>query len=291
MVSVTAHPALTDKEYDRPGSSLGLLSVFQNRYLLKLLVQKGVKTRYYGSVLGWVWSYIRPLAQFLMYWVVIGIVLGVNRNIDEFPIHLFSGLIVVNLFGEIFRNTTNAILDNGSLIKKIFLPRELFPVAATGVALIHFLPQVAVLLVVVLIMGWSITWLSVLAFLAGLVIITVFALGLGLLFGAWNVAHRDMKNIVDLILMYSTWASPVIYPFIMIKDRAPEWLYLIYMANPVTIAVELFHTAFWRPIVTNPPVPEILTSYTFLGLGLAVVTLLVGQLVFRRMEGSFAQFV
>lgn len=161
---MSQYPALTDRDYSKPGSSQGLLSVFKNRYLVKLLIQKGVKTRYYGSVLGWVWSYIRPLAQFLMYFIVIGIILNVSKDVPLFPIHLFSGLIVINVFSEIFRNTTSAIIDNGSLIKKIFLPRELFPVAATGVALLHFLPQVAVLFVVVIIMGWSFSWVALGAF-------------------------------------------------------------------------------------------------------------------------------
>lgn len=288
---MTEHPVLSDRDYERPGSSRGLLSVFQKRYLLKLLVLKGIKIRYYGSALGWIWSYIRPLAQFFMYYVFIGIVLGVNRGIEEFPIHLFSGLIVVNLFSEIFRNTTSAITDNKSLIQKIFLPRELFFVAATGGALIHFLPQAAVLLVLVQFWGWTISWIQVVAFLAAIIIITIFTLGVGLIFGALNVAHRDMRNIVDLILMFATWTSPVIYSFTMVRDKAPEWLYLIYMGNPVTVAVELFRTAFWRPVVDNPPVPEMLLPFTFLALGISIVTLLIGQLVFSRLEGSFAQHV
>lgn len=285
---MTENTVLNDPEYRTPGSSKGLLSVFRHRYLLSLLLKKGVATRYYGSALGWVWSYVRPAAQFLMYYLVIGIIMGADRGIDWFPIYLFSGIVAVNLFSEALRNTTSAIIDNKSLVKKIFLPRELFPMAALGVALIHFLPQATLLLVVALLCGWTIGWLQVVGFVVGVLMILVFALGLGLFFGAINVAYRDAKNIVDIILMFATWASPVLYSWTMVHDRAPDWLYHIYMSNPMTAAVELFHDAFWLPLAPDSPRPDLL-MYALIGGAIAVLTLVIGQTVFRKLEGSFAQ--
>ena len=281
--------ALTDPEFSTPGRSKGLWDVFRNRYLLSLLLRKGVATRYYGSVLGWVWSYVRPAAQFLMYYLVIGVLLGADRGMDFFPVYLFGGIITVNLFSEALRNTTNAITDNSSLIKKIYLPRELFPVSAVGVAFIHFLPQAAVLLVVCLFLGWTVTWIQVVAFLLGLVIVMLFALGLGLFFGAINVAYRDARNVVDIILMFSTWASPVLYSSQLVRDMAPSWLYHLYMVNPVTTTVELFHNVFWLPLSPGADRPEHLVLNAGIGLAIALGTLLVGQLTFRKMEGNFVQ--
>src|SRR5699024_11184541 len=143
--------------YSTPGQSRGIIDVFRHRYLLGLLLRKDMTTRYYGSVLGWIWSYVRPAAQFLMYYLVIGVIFGASRGIELFPIYLFAGIIGINLFSESLRNSTKAITSNRSLIRKIFLPRELFPVAAIGSALIHFAPQVLVLLTVCLIMGWTIS--------------------------------------------------------------------------------------------------------------------------------------
>lgn len=280
----------TDPDYDTPGKSRGLTDVlFKQRYLLSLLVRKGIATRYYGSVLGWIWSYIRPGAQFLMYYLVIGVILGVDRGIDWFPVYLFSGIVAVNLFSETLRNTTSAITDNKSLVRKIYLPRELFPVAACGVALIHFLPQALLLFVVALLCGWTIGWLQVLGFLGGMALIVTFALGLGLFFGAINAVYRDARNIVDLILMFSTWASPVLYSWTMVHKRAPEWLYNIYMSNPMTGAVELFHDGFWLPLAPDSARPENLGIFVAIGFAIALVTLFIGQLVFRRLEGTFAQ--
>ncbi|MGO3677525.1 MAG: ABC transporter permease [Microbacteriaceae bacterium] len=286
---MSQHPALTDPEYKTPGKSRGLLSVFNDPYLMTLIVKKGIKTRYYGSALGWAWSYVRPFAQFCMYWIVFSLFLKVDRDIENFPLYLFSGLIVVNLFGEIFRNTTSAIVDNSSLVKKIFLPRELFPVAAVGVALVHFMPQVVILVIVALFFGLSFSWLQIAAFVAAVLLLVIWTLGLGLFFGAINVKHRDSRNIVDLILMFSTWGSPVIYSWSMVQRAFPDWLFHIYMANPATAAVELFHYAFWAPTATAPDLAPNLLTYSGAALGLGIVALLIGQLVFKKTEGTFAQ--
>ncbi|WP_125099925.1 ABC transporter permease [Leucobacter chromiireducens] len=286
---MTYTAALNDPEFQTPGKSKGLFGVFQYRYLLALLLRKGIATRYHGSVLGWVWSYVRPGAQFLMYYLVVGLIMGQSRGIDAFPVYLFAGIVAVNLFSEALRNTTSAITDNASLIKKIYIPRALFPVSAIGVALVHFLPQAALLLIVTLACGWTIGWLQVVGFIVGVALILCFALGLGLFFGSVNVAYRDARNFVDLILMFSTWASPVLYSWTMVQERAPEWLYNIYMVNPMTVAVEMFHDAFWLPLAPDSVRPDGLLTFTLVGIVLAVITLLIGQLVFRKLEGSFAQ--
>lgn len=283
---------LNDRDYSTPGTSRGINDLFRYSYLLSLLIKKGTATRYHGSVLGWVWSYIRPAAQFLMYYLVIGVILGARQDIPLFPIYLFCGIVAVNLFSEALRNATNAIVDNEALVKKIYLPRELFPFSALGVALIHFLPQAAILLVVALFFGWHITLAGIAAFLIGMLIILVFSLGLGLFFGAINVAYRDAKNLVDLVLMFATWASPVLYSWHMVYDKAPRWLYELYMLNPMTIGVELFHNAFWLPAVDGLPGserPELLLMNTLWTFLIALGTLFIGQIVFRKLEGSFAQ--
>lgn len=286
---MSANAILSDPEFRKPGTGGGFIGVFRQRHLLNLLLKKGIATRYHGSALGWVWSYVRPAAQFLMYWLVIEVIMGANRGMKPFPVYLFCGIVAVNLFAEVLRNTTSAIVDNKSLVQKIYLPRELFPIAAVGVGLVHFLPQALLLLVVSLLLGWTVGWIQVAAFLLGIVLILTFSLGLGLFFGAINVTYRDAKNIVDLILMFATWASPVLYSSAMVMKRAPEWLYQIYMVNPMTAAVELFHTAFWEPVAEDPTRPAQMLLHTSIALAIATITLFIGQLTFKKLEGTFAQ--
>ncbi|GAA1926754.1 ABC transporter permease [Microbacterium aoyamense] len=286
-------------QFDVPGTAGGLLDVFRWHYLLRLLVRTGVTTRYRNSVLGWTWSYVRPAAQFLVFFVVLGIFLSLDKGIPNYAVYLFSGIVVINLFSEGFKNATTSIVGNAALVRKVYLPRQLFAVSAVIVAFVHFLPQVGLLLVVCLFFGWivHVSAIGVLAILAGTLLIMVFALGLGLFFGALNVRYRDSENIVELLLLLATWASPVLYFWTMVADVLPDWLLRVYLLNPITQAVELYHFAFWRPISeqTDPdrlaalPIPPDLaldTLWTFL---IAVVVLWLGQTVFRRLEGRFAQ--
>lgn len=292
-------------DFDIPGKSRGLIDVVRWRYLLRLLVRTGVTTRYRNSVLGWTWSYVRPAAQFLVFWVVLGIFMQLDHNIPNYAVYLFSGIVVINLFSEGFKNATTSIVGNAPLVRKVFLPRQLFAVSSVIVAFVHFLPQMGLLLFVCILLGWfaHISVLSVLAILAGMLIVMIFSLGLGLFFGALNVRYRDAENIVELMLLLATWASPVLYAWTMVQEAVvnrlhwPSWLVELYLLNPITQGVELFHFAFWRPategmvtaaqpIVEMPPGLAWNTLWTFL---IAVGTLLVGQLVFRRLEGRFAQ--
>jgi len=273
-----------------PGTSRGILDVFGYRYLLRLLVRKGILTRYHGSVLGWAWSYVKPTAQFLIYYMVMGVFLGLNRGIEGFPIYLFSGIVVVNLFNEAFGNATKSIVNNKALVKKIYLPRELFPIADVFIAFVHFLPQLTILIVVCLIAGWVPTVVQIAGALLAMLIVVLIATGLGLFFGSINVSYRDSQNVVELILMFATYTSPVLYSFSMVQAKLPGWLYDIYMLNPLTSAVELFHSAFWFPTTSETADrPEHLLLFALISLGVAVVTLIIGQLVFRRLEGRFAQ--
>lgn len=301
--------AVPRSEFDTPGRSRGLVDVVRWRYLLNLLVRTGVTTRYRNSVLGWTWSYVRPAAQFLVFWVVLGLFMNLDKGIPNYAVYLFSGIVVINLFSEAFKNATTSIVGNAALVRKVFLPRQLFGVSAVIVAFVHFLPQVGLLLLVCLLLGWvaHISILSVLAIFAAMIIVMVFALGLGLFFGAINVRYRDAENIVELMLLLATWASPVLYSWVMVQDAVvktlgwPQWLVEVYLLNPITQGVELFHYAFWRPATAGltsaadyvglqmDAMPPGLAWNTLWTLLIAIGTLLIGQLVFRRLEGRFAQ--
>jgi len=278
--------------YDVPGRGRGILDVFRWWYLLRLLVQKGTATRYRNSVLGWIWSYVKPAAQFVIYYFVMGVVLQAHRDVDNFAIYLFSGVVIINLFNEAFGNATISIVDNRALVKKIYLPRELFPIAAIIGALIHFLPQLAILLLVCLLVGWAPSLVAIGGILLGVVIVLAFALGLGLFFSGLNVRYRDAQNFVDLIKMFSTWTSPVLYTWVLVAEALRDFpgLFFVYMSNPLTIAVELFHLGFWAPTAESTHgLPDVFLSASLVAASFCVLMLFVGQFVFRHFERSFAQ--
>lgn len=274
-----------------PGRGGGLLSLPRWRYLLRLLVRKELRVRYRGSALGMLWSYVKPAVQFLVFYFAVGVFLNMNSQVEHFAVYLFSGIIVINLFSETFGNATRSIVGNSALVKKIFLPRELFPLSSLWVAGVHFLPQVLVLLAGCLVVGYHPGWLDLLAFIVGMLIISGFALGLGLLFGALNVMYRDAENFVDLILMVATWTSPVLYQASHVVEVVGRgWIWWIYQVNPITSTVNLFHAAFWRATTAErPPLPPDFGLSVAGGAIVTVVFLVIGQLVFRSLDGRFAQ--
>lgn len=273
-----------------PGRSVGLADVFRRRYLLSLIVRKEIGIRYRGSILGWMWSYVKPLVQFAVFYLAIGVFLGMNARVEYFPLYLLAGITVVTFFNEAFTNGTRSLVDNAALIKKIYLPREMFPVSSVLVAGANILPQILVVIVIALFLGWSPTILHILALVLGLAIVAMLATGLGMLFGAVNVTFRDAQSFVEIITMCAVWASPVMYQWEMVAGNVPDWLFTAYRLNPLTSAVELFHYGIWFPL--GPTGAQLIPGmWQFAGTAtvISLALLVIGQLVFRRLEGRFAQ--
>ncbi len=277
-----------------PGRGGGLLDVARNRFLLRLIVRKELRVRYRGSVLGLFWSYVKPAVQFGVYFLALGVFLRLNQTLEDFAVYLFSGLVILNFFSEAFGNAARSIVRNAPLVKKIYLPRELFPVATTYVAAIHLLPQVVVLFIGALISGWRPSVPAFASALLGFAIVAVLVTGMGLLLAALNVYFRDFENIVDLLLIVVVWTSPVLYPWSFAKEAiGPAWLEQLYLLNPLTVAAQLFQRAFWFPGTSDPlAVEELIPDLFARGIGallFGLVVLLLGQLAFSRLEGRFAQ--
>jgi ABC-2 type transport system permease protein len=284
-------------ELTRPGLGGGFRDLRQSSFLLKLLVRKELKVRYRGSVLGLLWSYVKPAVQFLVFYVALGVFLGLERSarnpdgLSNYAVYLFSGIVLINFFSEALGNSARSIVNNGNLIKKIYLPRELFPVASVWVSAVHFFPQLVVLVIGCVVAGWHPDAFQLLAAVGGFAIVGFLATGLGLLFGAANVYFRDSENLVDMLLMVATWASPVMYSWTMVEAKLGPGLFALYQANPITVGVELFHYAFWYPTTDGSAAmpPNLFSLWLPVGMVISLVVLALGQLTFRRLEGRFAQ--
>ena len=280
-----------------PGRGRGILDAVKNRYLLRLLVDKEIQVRYRGSVLGILWSYIKPGVQFLVFYIAMGMFLGLERGMHNYAVYLFSGMIAINFFSEGFGNGARAMVVNSALIRKIYLPRELFSLSTVFVALVHFVPQIAVMLLACILVGWSPSLLALGSILAGMVIVMLLSYGLGLIFGVANVFFRDSENVVDMLLMVATWFSPVLYSWTMVRDTLYPWVFNVFMLNPLTVAVELFHYGFWRPTLrveelalpSSKVIPHLFSFWTPIAIGISLLTVLIGDLLFRKFEGNFAQ--
>jgi ABC-2 type transport system permease protein len=281
-----------------PSANAGLSDVFKRRYLLRLLVAKEIQARYSGSVLGLLWSYVMPLVRFCMYYFVVGLVLRLHSEVPNFAIHLFCGLVFVHFFTETFNSGTKSIVRNKAIVRKMAMPREMFPVAATIVSAVHAFPQAVILVIASLAVGWSFSVTALAAAVLGFAILALFGTGLALLFSALNVYFRDFSQVVALLTVFTHWAVPMIYPFSRLAQSSMggTWIEEVYLADPLAEAVLLLQRAFWVPtcpgqeVCTGPDaMPADLFARGGIMLVLGVIFLLGCQWAFTRMESSFAE--
>ncbi len=270
------------------GTMAQLRRVVSYRELLDLLVRRELKVRYKDSSLGFLWTLIRPLSLLLVYWIAIGKFLGAERSIDDFAVYLFMGLTLWQLTTEVMSSCTASILSNEGLVKKVDLPLEVFPLASVGSALFNFAIQLVVLVVATAALAdvaLGLRWLY--APLAVAVVLT-WATGLGFILAALNVYLRDVQYLVEIFLMIGFWACPVVYSWKLVSQVASPLLQEIYLLNPIAVAILGFHRTFWVGGDADPQ-PAHLVLRLFIMLALGLVLLVIGQRVFQRLSGDFAQ--
>ena len=271
------------------GTAFAIRGIWERRELLGLLVRRELTSRYKNSSLGFLWSLLRPLAMLLIYYVAVGNFLGAARSIPQFAIFIFCGLTVWTLFSETISTTTTSIVGNAGLIKKVYLPREIFPLAAVGSSLFNFGVQFIVLLGATLIGGCPPRLDSFLWVPAGVITITIFAFALGLLLSAINVYLRDIQHLIEIVLLVVFWASPIVYSYELVHDViGGTWVEQLFLANPVTIVVLTFQRSMWTAGADQafPPDLDLRLLVVFL---VSLVLVWVAQRVFARLEGNFAQ--
>jgi ABC-2 type transport system permease protein len=264
-------------------------AVIDQRDMMGLLVKRDLKARYKDSALGFLWALARPLMQLAIYFVVLGQFLGAARGIPDFAIFVFTGLTAMGLFQEIAVGGTGSILANAGLVKKVYVPREVFPLATTGSALFNFGVQLAVLILATIVVGKPPLHVEILYSIPSLLVIVVYGVAFGLFFGAVNVYLRDIQYLVEVATMLLFWASPVVYSWQMVNDLVDNPVLVeLYTNNPLTLAIIGFQEAFW---VAGDSLdqPSNLLLRLFIALGVGIILLLISHRVFLRLQGNFAQ--
>jgi len=270
------------------GTIASVRDIWSHRELLGMLTRRELKARYKDSALGFMWSLARPLTQLLIYYVVVGKFLGAARSIDNFAIYIFAGLTIYTLFSEILATGTGAIIANAGLVKKVYLPREIFPLATMGSSLFNFMIQLAILLVVSVFAGTLQLGPNLFYGLAALLLVLIWGGALAILLSAHNVYLRDVAYLVDVVILLLMWASPIVYSWTFVKAAIPAWALEIYMNNPVTLAVLGFQEAFWTE-VSGGTTPGFLAGRMVIAGIIGLIFLLIAQRAFSKLQGNFAQ--
>lgn len=262
--------------------------LWAHRELLDLLIRRELKARYKDSTLGFFWSLMRPLTMLLIYYVAVGQFLGAARDVEGFAIYIFAGLTAWNLFNELVASGTQSVVSNSGLVKKVYLPREIFPLSTAGSALFNFAIQLLILVLAILVTGAIPSLGDVLYFPLAFAVLLVFGLALALVLSAVNVYLRDVQYLIEIALMVLFWASPIVYPWTAVRDAVGSVATEIYLANPMTLVVLGFQRAFWAE-GAGTPVPPDLNLRLWIALAVGALLLWVAQRVFTRLQGNFAQ--
>jgi ABC-2 type transport system permease protein len=284
--------------------------VVAHRELLANLVRKELKIKYKDSALGFMWSLARPLFLLMIYYVIFGVFLG--AGIPDFAIYLFAGLIAFDLFSTIVSGGTSAIVSNAGLIKKVYFPREILILSVVGGALINFALQLVVMLGALLIARHSFVGVNLVYLPVGLIALLIFSTAIALLLAVANVRLRDVQHLIELVLVFWFWTTPIVYMASQATaSMAKHHLARLYLANPMVNIAMAFQRALYKqgyvaggavnrpgiagPIARGGALKPVLDNNGALGLRLfgviafSLVLLWLAQRVFARAQGSFAQ--
>lgn len=259
--------------------------------LLLNLVRLELKAKYKASALGFAWSLLNPAMYLVVFYVAFDVILG--GGIPRFPVYLLSGLLVWNFFTAALNAGTGSVVAGAGLVKKVWFPREILPLASVGAALVHFFLQLLVLIAALVVLRHPVGWAEMPLLPLALVDLILLAAALSLLFSVANVYLRDMAHFVELALLAWFWVTPIIYPFTQLKT-ALHGHTVVALFNPVTPIVLTFQRALYGEFGDPPVIPADLT-FTWYLRNLAIVTvgvlvvLTIALRVFSRLEGNLAE--
>jgi lipopolysaccharide transport system permease protein len=258
---------------------LDLAGLWRYRELLYFLVWREVKIRYKQAALGIAWAILQPLFAVVILTIVFGLFARFPSDDLPYSVFAFAAVLPWTYFAEAVRRSATGLVGDADLIRKIYFPRLIIPLAMVATPLIDFAMGFIVLLALMAWHGLWPTWhmLALPVLLSGTMLL---ALTFGLWLAPLNVRYRDIVHTLPFLLQIWMYATPIVYPLSMIPERWRP----VYSINPTVGIIEGFRwSIFGRGTVNLTAIP--------IGLGVLIVALLGGLVYFRKMERSFADFI
>lgn len=208
----------------------------RNRILLRELIVTDFKLRYQGSVLGYLWSILKPLFLFVILYLVFDKFLKLGRDIDHFPVYLLLGTVLWSFFTEATTQGLNSIVSRGDLIRKISFPKYIIVISGTVSALINLGINMSIVIIACIANGVVLDD-SALLIIPLILELYAFALGIAFFLAAINVKYRDIGYLWEIFLQAAFYATPILYPLQMVMKEAPVAAKIL-MLNPVAQVVQ-----------------------------------------------------
>ena len=241
--------------------------------LLSELIARDIKIKYRKSVLGVLWTLLNPLFMMIILSIVF---MNLFRfDVEYFPVYLLSGQLIFNFYSESTNTSMSAIMDNGPLIKKIYVPKYLFVLSRVSSSTINLLASFTALICVMLAMRIELHYMVLLAPIP-LFFLIVFSLGVGLILSAITVKFRDVMHLYSVFVTALMYLTPVIYPMSIL----PEWLEPIVRLNPITNILQMF-----RNVMLYNTLPDLMSIA--MAIVECAVMLSLGLYVFYKNQDEF----
>lgn len=253
-----------------------LRNLYEYREMVRSLVIRDLRGRYKNSALGFLWTFLNPLFQLIIYTIVFTVIMPMN--IDQYYIHLFVALVPWIFFSSCLTGGARAILDQQDLIKKIYFPREILPISFTTSQFINMVLSMIVTFLIILISGHGINGIALLYLPIVLIIQYVLCIGVVMICSAITVYLRDMEMVFGVIAFGWMYLSPVIYP----ESYIPEKYRSLYYLNPMSGIISAY-----RKILYYKEIPEM--SNLLISVAFGIAALVLGIIVFHRLERHFVE--
>lgn len=252
---------------------------FKYKDLLIQLVQRDVKLKYRRSFLGYVWSILNPLLIMIVMTLVFSTMF--NRSIANYPVYLITGRTLFEFYSSSTKAAMRSIIGNGTLLKKTYVPKYIFPFAKVTSSLVDCFFSLGAMLIVIVATKAKISWYILLAPMV-LIQIYIFSLGAGFFLAAVNVFFRDMQHIYQAVITAWMYATPLFYDLDGIKN--PTVVFVIKAFNPL-----YYYVAQFRDLVYYGrfPGPRIFWG----GWLIAFAALFIGLFYFKRKQDKFILYI
>lgn len=249
--------------------------LYNYREMMYNLVKKDLRTRYKGSFLGFLWTFINPLLQLVVYTIVFSSIMKVN--VDKFYIYLFVGLIPWIFFTSSIQVSVSSIIGNKDLVKKIYFPRIIIPLSSVNSAFMNMVFSMIVVFGALIISGIGISY-TVIYLPIIMILEYMFILGMAFIFSALDVYFRDLEHILGIILMAWFYLTPIVYTV----DMVPQEYLWLFNINPMTAIIQAYREALYYKVT-----PE----FSNLGwiLFWSIIFMVIGYAVFQKLQKKFVE--
>ena len=250
---------------------------FKYRHLLKNLVSRDIKVKYRRSALGLLWSVLNPLLMMLVLTAVFSYMFKQDPKV--FSVYLLSGQLMFNFFNEATNLAMDSVLGNANLIKKVYIPKYIFPLAKVSFSLVNAVfSLIALVLVMVIVQAPISPW--TLLFPVPMFFLFLFNIGVGMILASFVVFFRDIKHLYGVLVLALTYMTPIFYP----EDLLTPVMQTIIRFNPMYWYVSMF-----RQLIINGQPPSL---YQWIATaGCAILALILGFSIFKRTQDRFILFI